>query len=263
MQITKTLILISLFYTSCVQASPARRRKTPLPKGPLPPLELPVPPLQPPAPPAPPAQPSSSTSGAPPGPVRVPPLEHGEFVKVRVKDFEPNAVRPNNSYNHITLTILQPKAQKSFPHPGVVVGGPDSADRYKVAMISNNLPGNPKQEHISKYQPGTTMDGSVSLEQPKDLPGHKLKNWIENSNNGASKGEGSSKGSTSDKPQGKPQPKLTAEKLKQLKTDMGIGTLSSLVSVHLSAQIWQDACPVGKNLSRRGYVIVIEDYSQS
>jgi hypothetical protein len=230
MQITQTLILISLFYTSCVQASPARKRKTPLPNPPPPPgapVEVPAPPIQP----------SSSTSGAPPGPVRVPPLEHGEFVKVRVQDYEPNAVRPNNTHNHITLTISQSKEQKTTPHPGVVVGGPDSADRYKVAMISNNLPGNPKREPISKYQPGTTLSGSVSLERPKDLPGHKLKNWIEKPNS-ASKGEGSSKESTSDKPQGKPQPKLTAEKVKQLKADMGsISTFRSFVLVHLLAQL--------------------------
>ena len=260
MQIIKTLILISLFYNSCVQAFPAR--KTPFPNAPPPPGSAPPPGVPAEAPP-PSTQPSSSTPGAPPGPVRVPTLEHGEFVKVRVKDVDPDAVRPHNLHNHITLTILQPKAQRSFPHPGVVVGGPDSADRYKVAMISKNLPGNPKQEPISKYQPGTTMGGSVSLEQPKDLPGHKLKNWVENSNNGASKGEGSSKGSTSDQPQPKPQPKLTAEQIKQLKTDMGMGTFSRLVLVHYLAQIWQDACPVGQNLSRRGYVNVIEDYSQS
>lgn len=225
MQITKTLILISLFYTSCVQASPARKRKTPLLNAPLPPGAAP-PPSAAVSPGAPPILPSSSTSGAPPDPVRVSPLEHGEIVKARVKDFEPDAVRPNNMHNHITLTISQPKAQRNFPHPGVVVGGPDSADKYKVAMISKNLPGNPKQAPMTKY--GTTMDGSVSLEQPKDLQGHKLKNWIENPKDDDSKGEGSSKGSNSDKPQGKAQPKLTAENLRQLKADMGIGTFRSL-----------------------------------
>ncbi|KAF6760414.1 hypothetical protein DFP72DRAFT_1166076 [Ephemerocybe angulata] len=90
----------------------------------------------------------------------------GQFAGVRVKSYET-------------------ASKVDTIHPGIVVEGPNANREYLVVMMSSNLPGNPPQKPISKYQSGTGLAGSVSL-VPILVPWSKMKIWRQRgSGNGA------------------------------------------------------------------------------
>jgi len=95
---------------------------------------------------------------AQPKPLTVP--NHGDFVGVR-----PGAYEKGKDSKRVTI------------HPGVVVSGPHSDGRYKVAMISKNLPHDPPQHPIHKYHPESSVYGNVHLGPPKKVELRHMKPW--------------------------------------------------------------------------------------
>jgi hypothetical protein len=63
-------------------------------------------------------------------------------------------------------------------HPGVILAGPDPNGNFRVAMISNKLPGNGPRQLATKYLGANGgVEGEISLGMPTVINGQHLRPW--------------------------------------------------------------------------------------